>query len=151
VNNAEKKCWAEQLKTRHTQNEPEVHGVELVLPGSHGNPEAQKVRKRKGQLPAVAAIAAIAAIPTTSAATATAIATIASATTTTAAAVSTTSAAATRAFGLGTRFIHNKIPAAKILTVQAGHGAIRFFIVSNFDESEAARLPSETITNQTDG
>jgi|SRR5271167_4188322 len=136
-------------KTRHTQNEPEVHGVELVLPGSHGNPEAQKVRKRKGQLPAVAAIAAIAAIPTTSAATATAIATIASATTT-AAAVTTTSSSATRAFGLRTRFIHNKIPAAKILTVQAGHGAIGFFIVSNFDESETARLPCETITNQTD-
>jgi hypothetical protein len=115
-----------------------------------GNRKHKEVGKRKGSLPAVAAVPAISTIAAASAATATAISTIAAATTTTATAVSTATSAATRTLRLRTRFIHNKVPAAKILTIQAGDRAIRVFIVCNFDESEAARLPSETITNQTD-
>ncbi len=108
--------------------------------------------RRKARLPAVAAIATVAAIPTiaapsTTAAPSTAVAASTAATTT---AVATTSTAAARAFRLGTRFVDNKVPAAKVLTVETGYRAIRLFIVSDFDESESAGLACEAIANQAD-
>jgi hypothetical protein len=67
------------------------------------------------------------------------------------AAVSATSAAtAAAALCLGTRFIHNEVSPAKILAVQGVDGAVRVFVIGNFDEGETARLPRETITNQID-
>jgi hypothetical protein len=51
---------------------------------------------------------------------------------------------------LRARFVHHEIPAPEILTVQGSDSAIRFFIIVNFDESEAARLTREPIANQTD-
>jgi hypothetical protein len=104
--------------------------------------------KREGALPAVAAISAVSAIPTT--ATTTPPATIPAASATVSAATAATSAA-TRAFRLRARLVDNKVPAAKVLTVQAGDRTIRFFIVGDLDESEAARLTGETVANQADG
>ncbi len=101
-----------------------------------------------GALPAVSAISAVSAITTT--ATAAASAAISAASTAITAATAAATSAATRAFRLRARFVDNKVPAAKILTVQTGDGAIRFFIVGNFDEREPARLSGETITNQAD-
>jgi hypothetical protein len=107
--------------------------------------KACKKRLRKGALPAVAAVSAVSAItPASTAATTTAAITPATAT------VSATTSAATRAFRLWARFVDNKVPAAKVLTVETGDRTIRFFIVGDLDESEAARLTREAITNKTD-
>lgn len=102
---------------------------------------------RWGILPAVAAITTVAAITAASAATTTSatIAATASATTTTAIASATTTTAG--ALGLGTRFIDYQVPATKILTVEIGDRAIRFFIIRNFDEGKAPRLAREPIPN----
>jgi hypothetical protein len=56
------------------------------------------------------------------------------------AAVPTTASAATTAAALrlGTRFIHNEVSPAKILTIQGIDRAVGIFIVSNFDESKTA-------------
>jgi hypothetical protein len=102
-----------------------------------------------GELPAIAAVTTIAAAVATTATTAAA--TSATATTSTVASVSATTSAATRAFRLRARFVDHKVPAAKVLTVEAGYRAIRFFIIGDLDESKAARLPRETVTNQADG
>jgi hypothetical protein len=51
---------------------------------------------------------------------------------------------------LRTGFVHDKVPAPEILTVEGSDRAIRLFIIGDFDESEAAGLARETITNQTD-
>jgi hypothetical protein len=102
------------------------------------------MRKKDCGLPAIAAISTISAITTAATAAATTISTIAAAPTT---AVSATASAATRALRLRARFIHHKVPAAKILTVEAGNGAVCFLIIGDFDEGEATRLPSETIAN----
>jgi hypothetical protein len=114
-----------------------------------GNTES-KVRKGRLKLPAIAAVPAISTIAAPTSATAAAISTIAAPASATAA-ITAAAPTATRTLRLWTGFVHNQIPAAKILTVQAGNCAIRFFIVGDFDERESARLPRETITNQTDG
>jgi hypothetical protein len=100
-------------------------------------------------LPAIAAISTVTAIPT--------VATISTAPTAASPAiaaaspaVSATTSAATRAFRLGARFVDNKVPATKILTVETGNRTICVFIVADFDEGETARLPGEAITDQTD-
>jgi hypothetical protein len=51
---------------------------------------------------------------------------------------------------LRTRFVHYQVPATKILTIEVGNRAIRFFIVSYFDEGEPPRLSRESIPNQVD-
>jgi hypothetical protein len=102
-----------------------------------------KGRKVLPAIAAVASVSTIAAAATAAAATA--------AVTTASAAITTTATTAARAFRLRARFIHNKVPAAKILTVEAGDGAIRVFIVADFDEGESARLARETVANQADG
>src|SRR5579862_5306293 len=105
----------------------------------------------KERLPAVAAISAIASIAaaSTTSAAATTIATAPSATTASAIA-SAAATTATAAFGLRTRFVHYQVPATKILTIEVGNRAIRFFIVGNFDEGESPRLSRESIPNQVD-
>jgi hypothetical protein len=120
--------------------------------------------KLNPKLPAVAAISAIttaAAVPAIATASTT---TAAPAPTTTPSAATTTtmatsaaisaatcaaSAAATRAgaFSLRPSFIDDQIPPAEVLTVQGINRTIGIFVVGNFNECEAARLPSKTITN----
>jgi hypothetical protein len=100
-------------------------------------------------LPAVAAIAAVSTIAATSTAAA-APATAAAAAPAAVTAVSATPTAA-RAFRLRARFVDNKVPAAKVLTIEACDSAIRFFIVGDLDEGEAARLSRESVANQADG
>jgi hypothetical protein len=104
--------------------------------------------ERVRNLPAIAAIATVSAITTatTAATTSTTIAAAASAITAASAATTT----ATRAFGLRTGFIHDEVPATEVLTVEAVHRAIGFFIIGNFNEGEPTRLASKTVTNQTD-
>jgi hypothetical protein len=106
---------------------------------------------RTACLPAIATIAAIAAATTVTAASATTAATPSAAT---AAPTTVTSAApaATTAttLSLGTRFIHDEVPPAKILTVQGVDSAVRVFIVGDFDECESARLPGETVADEID-
>ncbi|HUN62820.1 MAG TPA: hypothetical protein VMU53_12555 [Candidatus Sulfotelmatobacter sp.] len=114
--------------------------------------DTQISRSREGEeerrtLPAIAAIATVSTVAATAAA---APATIAAASTATTTAVITTPAASTLAFGLRTSFIHHKVPAAEVLAVETGNSAVRVFITGNFDKGETTRLPSETVTNQTD-
>jgi hypothetical protein len=97
-------------------------------------------------LPAIAAIATVSAITTATTA-ATTSTTIAAAAAAIATAASPATATAARALGLRTGFIDDEIPATEVLTVEAIHRAIGVFIVGNFDESEAARLARETVTN----
>jgi hypothetical protein len=51
---------------------------------------------------------------------------------------------------LRTGFVHDKVPAPEILTVEGSDCAIRLFIIGDFDEGESARLARETITNKAD-
>jgi hypothetical protein len=77
--------------------------------------------------------------------------TVTSAATTTAA-VSTAAATTTRgAFGLRASFIHDEISSTEILSVQGIDGAIRVFVIADFDEGKASRLSGKTIANQIDG
>jgi hypothetical protein len=93
-------------------------------------------------LPAVPAISAVAAISAAStASTATAAVTAAPA------AVSAAPATTAAALSLRPCFVHHEVTPAEILTVQGIDGPIRVFIVGNFDEGEAARLSSKTITD----
>src|SRR6266478_1129415 len=94
-----------------------------------------------GNLPAVAAVNTVAAITAAPAATATAAPTPA---------IASAPTAATRPLGLRTRFIDYQVPATEILTVEIGDRAIRFFIISNFDEGKTPRLAREPIPNQID-
>jgi hypothetical protein len=73
--------------------------------------------------------------------------------TATPAAVPTPAASATTAAALGLRprFVHYQIASPEILAVHGVYGAIRFFIVCDFNEGESARLPSETVTNEIHG
>jgi hypothetical protein len=103
---------------------------------------------RRRKLPAIPAVAAISAIAAASAtATATTLTAVAAAST--AASVAAPSAA-TRALGLRAGFVDHEVPATKVLTVQASHGAIGIFITGNFDEGKTAGLARETVTDQTD-
>jgi hypothetical protein len=125
-------------------------GAKIVHPKSKN--ESKTKGDKRGNLPAVAAVTTVAAITATSAAATTApaaIAATASAAPPTAA-IASTPTAATRPLGLRTRFIDYQVPATEILTVKIGDGAIRFFIICNFDEGEPARLPREPIPNQID-
>jgi hypothetical protein len=65
-------------------------------------------------------------------------------------AAATTASATTAALGLRPRFIHHQVTSAKVLTVQRVHGAIRFFVIADFNEGESARLSRKTVTNQVD-
>jgi hypothetical protein len=104
-----------------------------------------------GNLPAVAAVTTVAAITAASAPATTASATIsATAPAATTAAIASAPTAATGALGLRTRFIDYQVPATKILTVEIGDRAIRFFIIGNFDEGKTPRLAREPIPNQID-
>jgi hypothetical protein len=99
------------------------------------------------ELPAVAAIAAVSTItaaPTAAATTITAVTTAAATATTVAATTS-----ATRSLGLRTGFVDDEVPATKVLTVQAGYGAIRVFIAGDFDEGKTTRLARKPVTDQT--
>ena len=87
------------------------------------------------------ATAAPAAASTTSAAVTAASATTAAAT------VAAASAAAATAFTLRTRFVHHERAAQKILAVQRRDRFLRFGIVTNFSETEPARLARETIAS----
>jgi hypothetical protein len=53
----------------------------------------------------------------------------------TATAAPATAAAALR---LGTRFIHNEVSPAKILSIEGINRAVRIFIVRNFDKGKTA-------------
>ena len=88
-------------------------------------------------LPAVTAVAAISTTITAASATA-ASSTAATATASTAVPTTTASATTAAALRLGTRFIHNEVSPAKILTIQGIDRAVRIFIVSNFDEGKTA-------------
>jgi len=59
-----------------------------------------------------------------------------------------TTATASTALGLRPRFVHNQIASPEILTVHGIDRAIRFFVISDFDEGKTARLSCETVTNQ---
>ena len=107
----------------------------------------QEREKQRIKLPAVAAVTTIAAVAATAAATTTAIATVIASSATSVAPATT---APTRSFGLRAGFVDNEVPATEVLTVEAIDGAIRIFIVGNFDEGEAARLACEAVTNKTD-
>jgi hypothetical protein len=112
-------------------------------------PETQIGEEREGEkLPAVSAIAAVSTITAAPAATTAAISPIA-ATATTAATITAASTAATGAFRLRASFVDHEVPATKVLTVEAGDGAIGIFITGDFDEREAARLSCKTVTDQT--
>ncbi len=58
------------------------------------------------------------------------------------------SATTAAALCLGTRFVHHEVPPAEILAVQRVDGAVRVFVVGDFDKREPARLPRETVTNK---
>jgi len=60
-------------------------------------------------------------------------------------AAATTTAAALR---LRPRFIHPQVAPAEVLPVHRINRAIRFFVISDFDEGETARLPGKTVVNQ---
>src|ERR1700694_5698717 len=98
-----------------------------------------RFQTRRACLPAIATVAAISAAPAT--------ATMAAASAAVPAAPATAAAAA---LCLGTCFIHYEVSPPEILTVQGVHGLIRFFVIRNFNESEAARLSREPIANQID-
>jgi len=99
-------------------------------PGSAG---ALRAQIRKACLPTVPAVATISAAPATTTAASTAATAPASAAVP--AASATTAAAALR---LGTRFIHNEVSPAKILSIQGIDRAVCVFIVGNFDEGKTA-------------
>src|SRR6266481_5560015 len=104
-----------------------------------------------GNLPAVAAVTTVAAIAAAPAATATSATIAATATAAPPPPLSPApTPAATRPLGLRTRFIDYQVPATEILTVEIGDRAIRFFIISNFDEGKTPRLAREPIPNQID-
>jgi hypothetical protein len=112
-------------------------------PWGAGPPHLQT---RSTPLPAIAAVAAISAAPTTAAVAAAPAATAAAPT-----AVSTAPTAATAAaLRLGTCFIHHEVSPAKILAVQGVDGAVRVFVIGYFHEGETARLARESIANQID-
>jgi len=104
------------------------------------------------RLPAVAAIASIATVSAIAATATTAAAStaIAAAAAATAAAVAPAPAATAAPLGLRTRFVDHQVPATKILAIQIGDRAVRFFIVCDFDEGKPPRLPREAIPNQID-
>jgi hypothetical protein len=102
--------------------------------------------ERKARLPAVPAVAAISTIAAASTTTTAAISATAATTT---AAIATTSAATPRSLGLRAGFVDHKVPATKVLTVQAVDRTIRVFITGNFDEGKAARLARKPVTDQT--
>jgi hypothetical protein len=117
-----------------------------------GWPEIPNKRRRAGRenLPTIAAIAAVTPITTSSAATATATAISAvTAASSTTAAIAAATASASGAFGLRTGFVDDEISATKVLTVQAGNGAVCVFIAGDFDEGKATRLPCKAVPNQT--
>jgi RNase P/RNase MRP subunit POP5 len=62
--------------------------------------------------------------------------------------VAATAAASTAAFTLRTRFVHHESATQKILAVERFDRFIRFGVVSNFGETETARLSRETIAQQ---
>jgi hypothetical protein len=59
-----------------------------------------------------------------------------------------TAAATAAAFGLRPRFVDHEITSAEILAVHGIDGAIRFFVICDFNESETARLTRKTVTNE---
>jgi hypothetical protein len=102
---------------------------------------------------AISATAATASATTAAASTTTAAATAATAAATPAAVTTATTAvaaAAATAFGLRLGFVDDQIASAKILTIQAGDGLLCVFVGGDFDESEAARLSREAITDKRD-
>jgi hypothetical protein len=60
----------------------------------------------------------------------------------------TPAAAPASALFLRTGFVDDEIAAAEVLAVHGIDGAISFFVIGDFDESETARLTGETITNE---
>ncbi len=95
-------------------------------------------------LPAVAPVTAVSTIP--------AIATATSAATTarSAAAAEPASATTAAALFLRTGLVDDQVAAAKVLPVHGIDGTVGLFVIGNFDESETARLPCETVTNEID-
>jgi hypothetical protein len=106
--------------------------------------EALAHHAKSASLPAIAAVAAISPAPASTATTIPAAPT-SSAPASTAA---ITAPAATAALCLGTRFIYNEVPSAKILAIQRIDGAVRVFVVGDLDEGETARLPRKTIADE---
>ena len=95
---------------------------------------------------AVTAIAAAATSATAvTASTTTAAAATASSSVT---AIAATSAAPAAAFALRAGFIDDESAAKKFLAVQCGDSFFRFGVITNFGETEAARLPRKTIAKQ---
>jgi hypothetical protein len=62
--------------------------------------------------------------------------------------MASTTAASPAAFTLRTRFIHDQRAAQKILAVERFNRFVRFGVVANFGETEAARLSRETIAQK---
>jgi hypothetical protein len=59
-----------------------------------------------------------------------------------------TTARAPATFALWAGFIHDERTSEKVLVVQSRNRLLRFRIVANLGETEAARLPRETIAKQ---
>jgi hypothetical protein len=66
----------------------------------------------------------------------------------TAVATAAATAATAAALCLRARFVHHQVASAEILAVQGIHGAIRFFVVTDFNKCEPARLSRKAVANQ---
>ena len=104
----------------------------------------------------VAASAAASTAASATAATTTAVSTAvaASATAAKSAAASTAASAAasaTTAFTLRAGFVHYDLAAFEIFSVESCNGFIGFAIITDFHETESARLARKTIADQCDG
>src|SRR5262245_28916219 len=64
------------------------------------------------------------------------------------AATTETTAATAAARLLRASFVDDEIPASEVLSVHGVDGAIRLFVIGDFDESKTTRLAREAVTNQ---
>jgi len=65
-----------------------------------------------------------------------------------AATTETTAATTAAARLLRASFVDDEIPASEVLSVHGVDGAIRLFVIADFDESKTTRLAREAVTNQ---
>jgi hypothetical protein len=129
---------------RGRKRTPEVHRAKANSVRDAFWVERTGAKTEARDLPAISAIAAVSAIST---AATTATASTIAATASTVATTAATTATSTGAFGLRPRFIHYQVPAPEVLTVEGSNRTVRFFIVCDFDESEAAGLSSKAVAN----
>src|SRR5208282_1488772 len=94
------------------------------------------------------AVASAASTAMTAASATAAVAAASSATASATMAAASTAASAATTFTLRAGFIDDERAAEKILAIQRGDHFFRFAVISNFRETEAARLSRETIAQQ---